>query len=110
MTDVRCGANIACAVCSARSFAAEWGLPPELETFDLRKGDDGLWRCSKHRQVKVVEATSHADKKLSARLADARCVETALIELFDLVDGEDRAEAGQLLEEARGALGRRAPA
>jgi hypothetical protein len=55
------GAGIRCHVCGARPFAAAWGLPQELECFDLVNGVDDLWGCPAHR-VKREKAKSTHDQ------------------------------------------------
>jgi hypothetical protein len=99
------GAGIKCSTCGARPFAAEWGLPPELESFDLRKIDD-LWFCASHRKrTKAKDKTAMeapADKK-KARESDAERIQRIFDELAARIDDD---ETDDLVAQGRAALER----
>jgi hypothetical protein len=89
-------ANIFCVVCGARPYP-ELSLPEAVrQDFDLRKGGDGLWRCSQHRKAKaprVCEPATANGKPLD-QLENALGGLRRLV--FDL-DDEDTSEDAMLL-------------
>jgi hypothetical protein len=87
------GASIRCATCGRRPFASSWGLPPQLECFDLIKVG-GVWGCPQHRAVAVETPCVNEPKSKDE-------IDTLLITISHMVDALDVAEAD---EQARDAI------
>jgi hypothetical protein len=98
------GAGIKCVVCGARPFAAEWGLPPELECFDLVKRG-GKWGCPKHRAATKPLRPPPEDKAETLLHQLRSVIETMEADFiqddraaFAEVDGKQKAEAFDLID------------
>jgi hypothetical protein len=104
------GARIACPICGARPFAADWGLPSDLDCFDLIKVGD-KWGCPKHRaprsRLVASDRTESEAETLLGELADliAR-MDVQIDEGEAAIDEEQRAQALDLVSRIGALVGR----
>jgi hypothetical protein len=95
------GAGIKCHVCGARPFAADWGLPESLETYDLRKNGD-RWECPQHRTPRPKRETRNKPDALLDKLTDVVSgMGVQFIRNTAEVDEEEQAEALELIDRIR---------
>jgi hypothetical protein len=103
------GAGLKCHVCGARPFAAAFGLPPDLESFDLVKVGD-KWGCPRHRPARPKSGRSGSKSEVLDELAetianlDADIAEDILGEKFAQVDEKGLEKALKLIASIRAKL------